>query len=620
MKKSIPPEVFALHTAVLGMTGSGKTSSAKLAVEQLHAEHGPKARICVLDPLKSDWWGITSSADGKRPGLPFHILGGPRGHVPLHEGAGKSIGELVATGALPLSIIDMADFGPGGPSRFFVDFAQALFRRIRGVVYLVMEEAHEFAPKERAGFEKENLALHWAKKIATGSRSKGIRLILCTQRTQSLHNALLGSCQALLAHRFTFAPDQEPVIKWIKGHVKKKDLVGVDLDESLADLDDGQALVSIGGRLQTIQFPKIRTFDNSATPEIGDADIEVKTAPVDVEKLRTIIGTAVAEAEANDPKKLKAELAAARKEIARLEAKTPAPAAAKPGTDRADKAARFALERRVATLTKALENAMKFITNITAQDFIKDGKVDQERLERAVKAAVDSASKQFEARLEEQRRLFEKWRAEGRKLSKGLETMLADGEVVVNVNVRHAESFDVSTPKAPAPARVARAPLNGVSRPQQKILDGLAWLKGLGIDRADRVRAAMLADQSPRSSGYEKNISTLRTAGLIEYPSQGELALTPEGEAQAAAPDIPGSDAALHEAIRRHVSGPQWTLLEVLIGIYPQAVKREDLADRADVSAASSGFEKNVSTLRSLGFIDYPSQGHVAAQSVLFIN
>mgnify|MGYP001586938043 CR=1 FL=1 len=113
---------------------------------------------CVLDAIKSDWWGITSSANGERPGLPFKILGGPRGHVPLHSSAGKVIGQLVGSGKLPLSIIDMADFEPGGMQRFFVDFAQSLWKSVRGVVYLVIEEAHEMAPKERAGFGAESMA------------------------------------------------------------------------------------------------------------------------------------------------------------------------------------------------------------------------------------------------------------------------------------------------------------------------------------------------------------------------------------------------------------------------------------------------------------------------------
>lgn len=82
MKKPIPEAVLSQHIAFIGKTGSGKTSTAKLAVEQVVAAG---ARVCILDTIKSDWWGITSSANGKEDGLPFQILGGPcgSGTVPI---------------------------------------------------------------------------------------------------------------------------------------------------------------------------------------------------------------------------------------------------------------------------------------------------------------------------------------------------------------------------------------------------------------------------------------------------------------------------------------------------------------------------------------------------------
>ena len=276
MTLPIPAAALKQHIAFLGKTGSGKTSTAKLAVEQILRED-PNARVCVLDPIKSDWWGLTSSANGRNAGLPFYILGGPRGHVQLHDSAGKAIGELVASGALPLSIIDMADFKPGGLQRFFNDFAPALMKRMRGVVYLVLEEAHEFAPKERTGIGAESMAIHYAKQLATAGRSKGIRIMVVTQRTQALHNALLGSCDTMIAHRLTAPADQEPVKKWLKANVSKE--IFDQVSTSLAGLKTGSAWICSGEAqvAELVQFPKISTFDNSATPtrqrsQPGDQD------------------------------------------------------------------------------------------------------------------------------------------------------------------------------------------------------------------------------------------------------------------------------------------------------------------------------------------------------------
>ena len=316
----IPDAALTQHTAVLGKTGSGKTTTAKGIVEHL-AEQG--ARVCILDPIKSDWWGLTSSADGKRAGLPFHILGGPRGHVPLHASSGKAIAEIVANGTLPLSIIDMADFNMGGQSKFFIDFAPTLLRRIRGVVHLVMEEAHLFAPKERSGVGDENMAIHWAKMLATAGRSKGVRLILVTQRTQALHNAMLGSCETMIAHRLTAPADQKPLIDWLKANTAKD--VVEKVSGSLASLKTGTAWVCSGEAkfFELVHFPRITTYDNSATPTGDMRADDVRTAPVDVERLRAIVGDAAKEAEANDPKALRAENARLKAELAKAGSSKP---------------------------------------------------------------------------------------------------------------------------------------------------------------------------------------------------------------------------------------------------------------------------------------------------------
>lgn len=307
MKFPIPDAALESHIAVLGKTGAGKTSTAKLIVERLAAKG---ARVCVLDPIKSDWWGLTSGADGSsRGGLDFSILGGPMGHVALHSGAGKAIGELVAGGALAHSILDMADFEPGGQQQFFVDFAAALLRKMRGVLHLVMEEAHEFAPKERAGFDKENMAIHFAKKLATAGRSKGVRLIVATQATQQLHNRVLGSCETMIVHRFTAPADQEPVVKWLKANTTKKEVE--EVAGSLSRLATGEAWIVSGEAqiFERVKFPKIATYDNSATPTQGEADRHVIGRPVDLQSLRSLIGDAVAAAEQDDPKVLKKRIA-----------------------------------------------------------------------------------------------------------------------------------------------------------------------------------------------------------------------------------------------------------------------------------------------------------------------
>jgi hypothetical protein len=78
----IPLEALEDVVAILGRRGRGKTTTATVIVEELHAAG---ARFCVADPT-GVWWGLKSSRDGKRPGIPVVVMGGePGGHgdVPL---------------------------------------------------------------------------------------------------------------------------------------------------------------------------------------------------------------------------------------------------------------------------------------------------------------------------------------------------------------------------------------------------------------------------------------------------------------------------------------------------------------------------------------------------------
>ncbi|WP_319798281.1 hypothetical protein [Nitrobacter sp.] len=576
MKYPLSAAALAQGIAFVGKTGSGKTTSAKGGIEDV-LRHDERARVCILDPTKHDWWGLTSSASGKQPGFPFQILGGPHGHVPLHHTAGKVVGELVGRGELPLSIIDMADFPMGGLQHFFSDFAEALMRSMRGVLYLVLEEAHEFAPKERSGIGNENMSVYWAKKIATAGRTRGIRLMVVTQRTQKLHNDLLGSCETLVAHKLRAPADQKPVKDWLKDNCDTETFERVT--ETLGKLRIGTAWVCSDEAVATepTAFPPLKTFDNTKTPDGADSGHQVTMAGVDRERLAAIMGDALVEAEANDPAKLKRRIA----ELEKTLASKPAPAP--------DQASIESAYRR----GEAAGNSSGYISGYQA----------------GIRAVISAANAlplpsvpTPSPGVAHPPAAYIPDVGDRVDLPSG-----AKGLVTGSVSLKPSIT-------GPSQSRTAE----GVSRPQQRILGALAWLHAVGIAAADRTRVAMLADASPKSSGFEKNVSTLSTKGLIHRPGPGTLALTEDGLVAADPVDIAPNDAALHEAIRRKISGPQWTLLDVLIR-HRAPLTRAELAAKAGVSATSSGFEKNVSTLSGFGFVTRPERGSVQAADILFV-
>jgi hypothetical protein len=174
-------------------------------------------------------------------------------------------------------------------------------------------------------------------------------------------------------------------------------------------------------------------------------------------------------------------------------------------------------------------------------------------------------------------------------------------------------------PSRPAPVVSNPGEREAYPPARLRILDALAFLEGIGIQRADRGQLAFLSDQSPSSSSYVNNLGALRTAGVVTYPSEGAVALTDAGRAVADSGRVPSTTDELHAAVRSKLSPARWRILDALIAEYPNAASREDLAEAAGASATSSSFVNNLGALRTLGLIDYPAQGRVAACPVLFL-
>lgn len=552
------------HIACFGKTGSGKTTTAKLIVENVVANGD---RVCVLDPIKSDWWGITSSADGKKAGLSFDILGGPHGHVPLHSGAGKAIGELVATGQLPLSVIDMADFEAGGLQKFFVDFAGALMRKMRGVLYLVLEEAHEFAPKEMAGLGNERMAIHLAKKLATAGRSKGIRLVFATHRTQSLHNALIGSCETMYAHRITAPADQEPVRKWLKANAPKE-LVD-NIAESLSGIPTGSAweCSAVGQIFELRKFPRTRTFDNTATPTSNSGEVTVKTAKVDSDKLRSLIGKAVDEAKADDPKELK-------KKIADLEKQLAMPAAVALAKAPAD-----------ADVRKRLE------------DFAKQAAAESAGWKKAV-SDCEKIIRQLTGRLQK------------------------IGELT-------GLAIPVAPPvETPSPAKFD---LSFASRVPSPILEGNgAGSVGKGAIRSILIALAqhpeglsyrqigLFADVSVKGGSFRTYLSTCRTGEWITAESdKHRTQITPTGLAALGSytPLPTGSELAEHW-LTKAGGGACGKIFRAVLDAYPNAISYAEIEQRAEVSIAGGSFRTYLSWLRGRDLIVGDKRGIKACEEL----
>lgn len=300
----IPEASLLHHMAVLGKTGSGKTYTAKAEVVEPLLEAG--RQVAIVDPT-SAWWGLRLNPDGKSASQhTIIILGGPRGDLPLTENMGSACARLI-TEQLASVVFDTSLMTVGERTRWFTDFAVEIYRTIRQPLTLVLDEVHNFCPQGKVPDPATGKMLHAANQLFSGGRSRGIRLVGISQRPAKWHKDALTSVDTLVVHRMLAPQDREAVKAWIDGCGDAKK--GREVLDSLAGLQRGEAWVWFpeGDVLRRGKSTRIRTFDSSATPDVTNARF-VTVEAIDLGQVKAALAEAAKEAEANDPKHLRARI------------------------------------------------------------------------------------------------------------------------------------------------------------------------------------------------------------------------------------------------------------------------------------------------------------------------
>lgn len=595
---ALPLETVTESLAILAKKGAGKTYTASALIEEMLKAKLP---VVVLDPM-GVWWGLRSSADGKGPGFPIAIIGGDHGDVPLEPTAGVVCADLVVDERLP-TIFDLKPFSKKDRRRFVADFLVRLYQRNRDVLHVVLEEADLFAPEGKLKQAGDEDMLGAVYDIVRRGRSNGIGSTLITQRSASLSKEVLTQAEILIALRTTGPQDRDAIDEWIKHHGdrdQRAEVLG-----SLHTLPTGEAWVwwPQEEMLKRIRIREKETFDSSATPKPGQTRREPKTvADVDLGALVDAMAATIEKAKAEDPAELRRRLRGLEQQL---------------------RAAQAELERRPTEPTVVTEPV-------------------EVRIDVPVLTDEDRyAFSKFEALGEIS---IEQWRADADRLEQILQRVR---ETLANPGGPQAEQTARAQPRrrpverqaSPAPRKAptighrsappaTRPAVDGDFRPssaQQRILDTLAWFEQLGISAPSRAALAPMAGTRPTSGGFKNNLGALKNEKglhpwppLVEYPQPNRVRLTADGRAAAVAPDIEPTDEALQDAVLAAVTSSQASILRELIGVHPNALPREDLADTVGVPVTSGGFKNNLGALRTLEVIDYPEPGWVVALPVLF--
>jgi hypothetical protein len=158
----------------------------------------------------------------------------------------------------------------------------------------------------------------------------------------------------------------------------------------------------------------------------------------------------------------------------------------------------------------------------------------------------------------------------------------------------------------------------GLSGPEQRILDAIAWQNAIGIDQPSQVAVAFLANYTYGTGGFNNARGALRSKGLVEYIPGDRIALTLEGKRCANPPDMPLTTEELHRRVLDVLETPHQRILKPLLQAYPKPLSDEELAPLAGYKPGVGGFNNPKGRLRSLGLIEYPQPRHAVAAKILF--
>lgn len=613
---ALPLEIVTEATAIVATRGAGKSSTSAVVVEEAF---GVEVQCVVIDRT-GVYWGLQSNAKGDGPGLPIYVLGGPHADAPLEHTAGVLVADLIVDTGHSF-VLDLSDFSKSAAVKFAADLLERLYdrkARARTTTLLVIDEAHFYAPQTpRGGFKGDAARLMGAMEDVVGlGRSRGLGVVLTTQRTQALNKAILDLIETLIVMRMLSPRAKAAVRDWIQ-EKHEDDELGVIA--SLDSLPTGEAWIWSPLRqiLQRSPIRRIRTFNSYLTPRPGEAVIEPsRRAELDLAALGEQIAATIERAKEDDPNEL-------RKRIRELEA----------GAGDAHDLQVVVDAVRQAALSGG-ENACEQLVNVYAGvshalDLGYSATVVDEVRALAARPAVAALSEEELGALKMMR--DEIMEAHGR-IAAGLAAFV---EAVNDLAVRTSADSRAPALQTPVPARrpdpvavpdavlPARRPAAAAPRPEsnghitgseQKILDALAWYEELNIAQPTLTQVGLVSGYK-QGGRFNNLLIELRGKQLVHKPVQGALALTDAGRALAQGPSLPRTARALQDAVLSTLPPSEARVLSALIG-HRDGVPREHLASETGY-AVGGRFNNIVSKLKSLGLAEY-GPGWVRPATILW--
>lgn len=603
---SLPTDVVTQVIAILAKRRAGKSYTMRRIVEQLFKAD---QQVVIVDP-KGDQWGLRSSADGKKPGVPVLILGGEHGDLPLEVNSGEVVARLVVQDQVSV-LLDVSHFRKHEVATFMTAFMENLYRlkaqeKYRTPLMLVVDEADAIAPQKPQKGEERMLGA--IEDIVRRGGQRGIGCILVTQRSAVLNKNVLTQAQILVVLR-TIAPQDLAAMKaWVDVHGSVEE--GKILMDSLPSLPIGDAWFwSPGypteeGIFKRIHVAPIETFDSGATPKPGQKRIVPKNlADVDLDALKGQMSATIEKAKAEDPKTLKAEI---KRLTGELERKN--------------------VEKGVKDTPMGVSQWREYGKKYGYYDFFEKQIMQKAGLEwekvvkekNSIIAAYKKGCDIVLKLLNEMNEAMDKRGISNVPLGWLTPSNLEQGSLKVGDIMPIRTPDIIAVPKAQE--QVAREIFEGekgivIAGKTRELLQLLASHYPNEITRS---KAALLAQIKQRASTFRNSVSRLKVAGLIELRGDSLVATQAGMDFLGATPEAPKSPEEIRAKWRSTFSGATLKMFDVIVDAYETyELSRSLLAEKLEIDPNVSTFRNSLSKLRVTGVITEDGD-IIRASSTLF--
>lgn len=263
-------ELLTGRGVVLGKSGSGKSNSASVIVEELLDDGYP---VLIVD-VDGEYFGLKEDYEL------LHLGADEDCDLAVGPEHAEKIAELTLEENIPV-ILDVSGYLYEDEKRELIkEVGRHLFtkeKKLKKPFLMLVEEVHEYIPE--SGLDEVGQMLI---KIAKRGRKHGLGLCGISQRPADVKKDFITQCDWHIWHRLTWDNDTNVVRR----------VLGSEYSDYVQELDDGEAFLHTDwdDQIRRVQFRRKYTFDAGATPgleEIERPDLKSVSEDI-VSELETI--------------------------------------------------------------------------------------------------------------------------------------------------------------------------------------------------------------------------------------------------------------------------------------------------------------------------------------------